>query len=124
MKKQLVMALGLTLGLCAAAPSAYAHGSSAPEHGGVVKVEHDLVFELVRTDSNTSVYIKDHGEPYPTDGLTGTVMVLAAGGKNEAPLSPAGNNKMTADIVIADGAKVLVKVKSGDHHPVTVRYSF
>jgi hypothetical protein len=31
---------------------------------------------------------------------------------------------MVADIIINDGAKVLIRVSEGDHHPVTIRYSF
>ncbi len=124
MKKSLLMALGLAFGLSAVSPLALSHGSTEPEHGGVVKVEHELVFELVRQEKSVSLYIKDHGEAFGTDGLTGSIMVLGAGAKQEEELIPAGGNKMTAPISIEDGAKVLVKVKSGDHHAVTVRYSF
>ncbi len=124
MKKSLLMALGLAFGLSAVSPVALSHGSTEPEHGGVVKVEHELVFELVREEKNISLYIKDHGEAFATDELTGSVIVLGAGEKQENDLSPAGGNKMTAPISIPDGAKVLVKVQSGDHHAVTVRYSF
>ncbi len=124
MKKSVLAALGLALSLSAVSPLALSHGSTEPEHGGVVKVEHELVFELVRESDSASVYIKDHGEAFDTEGLTGSVIVLGAGEKQESALSPAGGNKMTAPITVEDGAKVLVKVKSGDHHAVTVRYSF
>ncbi|MCU7555407.1 hypothetical protein OCL06_12495 [Alteromonas sp. ASW11-19] len=124
MKKALLMALGIAFGLSAVSPVALSHGSTEPEHGGVVKVEHELAIELVREEKNISLYIKDHGEAFATNELTGSVIVLGAGEKQESDLSPAGGNKMTAPISIPDGAKVLVKVQSGDHHAVTVRYSF
>ncbi len=123
MKNVLLKTLIVAFGLSAYAPLAFSHGSLEPEHGGIVKIEHELVFELVRGESNTSVYIKDHGKPVDTEKLTGSIMVLAAGKKSEAELSAAGGNKMTADIVLSDGDKVLVKVSDGKHHPVTVRYS-
>lgn len=124
MKNSLLMALGLAFSLIVVSPVALSHGSIEPEHGGVVKVEHELAFELVREEQSVSLYVRDHGEAFATDGLSGTIMVLGAGKKQEEEISPAGGNKMTAPITIQDGAKVLVKVKSGDHHPVTVRYSF
>ncbi|GGD60857.1 hypothetical protein [Lacimicrobium alkaliphilum] len=124
MKKSLLIALGLAFSLSAVSPVALSHGSTEPEHGGVVKVEHELVFELVRESDGVSLYIKDHGEAFATDDLTGSVIVLGAGKKEESVLSPAGGNKMTAPVVIEDGAKVLLRVQSGDHHAVTVRYSF
>jgi len=103
---------------------AFAHGSLEPKHGGVVKEAHDMVFELVREDDSISLYVRDHGEDYATSELVATVMVLTGKEKSEASFIPSGGNKMVADIAIADGAKVLVKVVEDDHHPVTIRYSF
>lgn len=124
MKTKFLNVLLISLGSLLFNASAIAHGDETPQHGGVVKVEHEMVFELVRSDSGTSLYLRDHGKPYPTEKLTGDVTVLAAGKKSDAILVPAGKNKMTAAIVIPDGAKVLMKVKEDGHHSVTVRYSF
>ncbi len=101
-----------------------AHGDTEPKHGGVVKIEHEMIFELVRGESSASIYLRDHGKPYPTEKVTGNIIVLAGGQKSDAKLTPAGGNKMTADIKIPDGAKVLVKVKENAHHSVTVRFTF
>lgn len=83
-----------------------------------------MIFELVRGESDVAVYLREHGKSYPTEKLTGSVTVLAAGKKSDATLAPAGENKMTADVAIPDGAKVLVKVKEDGHHSVTVRFTF
>jgi hypothetical protein len=104
--------------------NALAHGSLEPMHGGVVKEAHDMVFELVREEKSVSLYVRDHGEAYPTTDLVVNVMVLASKEKSEASFIPSGGNKMVADIIINDGAKVLVRVSEGDHHSVTIRYSF
>jgi hypothetical protein len=104
--------------------SASAHGSLDPEHGGVVKEAHDMVFELVREEKSVSLYVRDHGEAYPTTELTADVVVLASKEKSEASFIPIGGNRMVADITINDGAKVLIRVSEGDHHPITIRYSF
>ncbi|GAB5381586.1 MAG: hypothetical protein Alis3KO_07860 [Aliiglaciecola sp.] len=124
MKTKFLNVLLISLGSLLFNASAFAHGDETPQHGGVVKVEHEMIFELVRGDSGASLYLRDHGKPYPSAKLTGNVTVLAAGKKSDVELKPAGENKMTADVVIPDGAKVLVKVKEDGHHSVTVRYSF
>ena len=124
MKTKFLNILLISIGSLLFNTAAIAHGDETPQHGGVVKVEHEMVFELVRDDSGSSLYLRDHGKPYPTEKLTGNVTVLAAGKKSDATLTPAGTNKMTADVTIPDGAKVLVKVKEDGHHSVTVRFTF
>lgn len=104
--------------------NALAHGSLEPKHGGVVKEAHDMVFELVREETSVSLYVTDHGEAYPTNKLVANVVVLAGKEKSEASFIPSGGNRLVADITISDGAKVLIRVSEGDHHPITVRYSF
>jgi hypothetical protein len=104
--------------------NALAHGSLEPMHGGVVKEAHDMVFELVREEKSVSLYVRDHGEAYPSTELVANVVVLANKEKSEASFTPSGGNKMVADITINDGAKVLIRVSEEDHHPVTIRYSF
>lgn len=100
-----------------------AHGSLEPKHGGVVKEAHDMVFELVREDTITSLYVRDHGEDFSTENLVASITVLAGKEKSEASFIPAGGNKMSADVVVSEGAIVLVRVSENDHHPVTIRYS-
>lgn len=114
----------LVIGALIFCSNLYAHGSEEPKHGGKVQIEHEMVFELVKEESGTSLYLRDHGKAYPTEKLTGHLTVLASGKKLESPLVPVGTNKMTSNIVIPDGAKVLVKVKENGHHSVTVRFSF
>jgi hypothetical protein len=104
--------------------NALAHGSLEPMHGGVVKEAHDMVFELVREEKSVSLYVRDHGEAYPSTELVANVVVSANKKKSEASFIPSGGNTMVADIIINDGAKVLIRVSEGDHHPVTIRYSF
>ena len=83
-----------------------------------------MVFELVREESGASLYLRHHGKPYPTEKVTGDITVLAKGKKSDAELTTAGGNKMSANIVIPEGAKVLVKVQEGGHHGVTIRFTF
>ncbi|KAF7788819.1 hypothetical protein PRUB_a1895 [Pseudoalteromonas rubra] len=124
MKNTLITLAFIALSTLFFAPFSQAHGDTKPVHGGVVKVEHEMVFELVRGETGASLYLRDHGKPYPTAKVTGDITVLANGKKAGATLTAAGDNKMTADVAIPDGAKVLVKVKESGHHSVTVRFTF
>ncbi|TMN92848.1 hypothetical protein CWB72_03720 [Pseudoalteromonas phenolica] len=124
MKNTFITLVFVALGALFFAPNASAHGDTKPLHGGVVKVEHEMVFELVREESGASLYLRDHGKPYPTAKVKGDIIVLAKGKKSDAELTTAGGNKMSANIVIPEGAKVLVKVKEDGHHSVTVRFTF
>jgi len=124
MKASLVAVLSIIFSLTIFAPSSIAHGSLEPKHGGIVKEAHDMVFELVRKENSVVIYVRDHGEDYPTADLTGNIIYLASGKKVYASLTSAGGNKMTAEVKVTDGLNLLVRIKDGDHHPVTVRYSF
>lgn len=104
--------------------NAFAHGSLEPKHGGVVQEAHDMVFELVREETSVSLYVRDHGEAYSTSELVASIVVLAGKEKSEAAFVPSGGNRMIADTTISDGAKVLVRISEGEHHPITIRYSF
>ncbi|MCF2856093.1 hypothetical protein L1286_01290 [Pseudoalteromonas sp. SMS1] len=124
MKTPIITAILLTLITLVITPHVSAHGSAHPRHGGVVKIAHEMEFELVREKAGTALYLRDHGKPYFTAQLTGKITILASGKKSDAPFTSAGDNKMTANISIPDGAKVLVNIKEQGHHAVTVRYTF
>ena len=106
------------------APKASSHGSVEPKHGGIVQEAHDMVFELVKEEKSVSLYIRDHGEDYPTTGLVASIVMLAGKEKSQASFISFGGNRMVADIEISKGSKVLVRVTESDHHPITIRYSF
>ena len=124
MKTSILRLVTIAIAIFAYNASVFAHGDTEPQHDGVVKVEHEMVFELVRGEADASIYLRDHGKPYSTEKVTGNMIVLADGKKSDVKLTPAGDNKMTADVKIPDGAKVLIKVKEDGHHSVTVRFVF
>lgn len=124
MKSMLIPILTVTLLMFSGTTTVFAHGGAEPMHGGLVQIEHDMTFELVRAENELALYLRDHGEPYLTSGIEASVIVLAKGVKSDAKLTPAGDNKMTAAVQVPDGAKVLVKVKEVGHHAMTVRFSY
>ena len=124
MKNKLLTSMLLLVSSAVFSSSAFAHGSVAPKQGGVVKIEHEMAFELVREKAGTSLYLRDHGKPYSTAKISGSLTILAKGEKSTSILTPTKGNKMVSDVIIPDGAKVLVKVKEEGHHLVVVRYVF
>lgn len=114
----------LATSLFIAVPFALAHGSLEPEHGGIVKEKHDLVFELVKMDGKVNLYLRDHGEPVDAKSVDGSITVLSSGKKQDIALQYVSGNQLVAKADIEKGAKLLVKVKMKGHHAITVRYAF
>ena len=108
---------GLAVVALAALPAtAIAHGSMKPQHGGLVQMTGETMFELVTGPKGVDVYLSEEDEPIPAAGFTGKLTQTAGGTKTEAPLKPAGGNRLTAPgFKPAKGAKVVVAVidKSG-----------
>jgi hypothetical protein len=99
----------LALALLAAAPfnTAWAHGGTQPEHGGVVQLVGDMTFELVARPDGVELYVEDDGEEVNSAELAAKLTIVAAGAKSEVVLAPATGNKFEAKgVKIAPGAKV------------------
>jgi hypothetical protein len=89
--------------------AAMAHGSTAPEHGGIVHMSGETLFEVVPQGAGVAVYIKDDGELVNSANMTARLVVLAKGAKTEVALKPAGANKFeAAPVTIPLGARVAI----------------
>lgn len=103
--------------------TAYGHGSTKPEHGGVVKVVGETVFELVAQDKGADVYLKEEDEKLDTADMSGKLTITVNEAKSEAALVPAGGNKLTAkDVSLPSGAKVIVFVVRKDQTKVAATF--
>lgn len=118
--KRLVMAT--FLGLAALSFSAFAHGPSKAQHGGVVQAAGDLSFELVAEGEAAALYVVDHDHPADVSKMTGKLTVLNGADKKEAELKPAGN-KLEAATKLAPGAKAVATVVVPGGKTVTVRFA-
>ena len=118
------LAAALFVGVSAlSAGNALAHGTAAPQHGGVVQSAADLSFELVAAPGGAFLYLKDHDNPMDTAGIRGKLTVLNGTQKSEAELKPAGGHKLEAKgIKLNKGAKVVAVLNMGKK-PVTVRFT-
>ncbi|MEA1671980.1 hypothetical protein [Nitrospirillum sp. BR 11163] len=101
----------IVLGLAAAQP-ALAHGNTRPQHGGVVLMAGETVFELVTKAGAVALYVTDDDEPVKATDMSGD-MTISAGGKTQlVPLKPADGNRFDAPgATIPANARVAVQVK-------------
>jgi hypothetical protein len=103
--------------------AAHAHGSTTPQHGGIVEMSNELVFELVARGDGAELYIDDHGQTVPTAKVTGKLSVLSGGAKSEAKLEPAAGEKLVAKgLKLAKGDKVIALVTTEDKKTTSVRF--
>lgn len=104
------------LALLAAPAALQAHGSMKPQHGGLVQMTGETMFELVTGPKGVDVYLSEEDEPLPASAYTAKLTQTAAGKKTEAALKAAGGNKLSAPgFKAAKGAKIVVALidKSG-----------
>lgn len=104
----------LLLGLAATAPlaaPAQAHGLTKPQHGGVVQMSGETLFEIVQAPAGVSLYVLDEDEPVNAAAMTAKLSITAAGRKSEVAMAPAKGNQFVAKgLKLAKGANVGVMV--------------
>lgn len=117
-------ALAMLAASALAAPAAMAHGSATAMHGGVVQTASDLSFELVVAPDGAAIYIQDHGKDADASRFDGKLTVLNGAEKSEAPLKPAGNNKLEAKgVTLNKGAKAVAVLTTQGKKSITVRFT-
>jgi hypothetical protein len=87
--------------------TAYAHGGTQPEHGGIVQLVGDMSFELVPAADHVELWVEDDGEEVTSADLAAKLTIVDGSAKSEVALTPAGGNKFEAKgVKIGKGAKV------------------
>lgn len=110
MKKTLALLLCLSVagGLSA---TAIAHGITKPQHGGVVQMNGETLFELVAAPAGVSLYMIDEDEEVNAAGMTAKLSITAGGKKTEVAMVAAkGNQFFAKGLKLAKGANVGVQV--------------
>jgi hypothetical protein len=99
------------MALIAAPAVLHAHGSMKPQHGGMVEMTGETMFELVTGPNGVDVYLSEEDEPIPAAGYTAKLIQTVAGQKSEAPLRADGGNKLSAPgFQAAKGARIVVSL--------------
>lgn len=102
-------ALALLAAPFAAGGTAYAHGSMKPQHGGIVQMTGETLFELVTTPKGVELYVSEDDEPIASSSATAKLSIASGAVKKDAALTPAGGNKFVAKgLKVASGSKVTV----------------
>ncbi len=94
-------------------PSAsLAHGSTKPQHGGVVQMTGETLVELVYGPAGVALYVKEEDEDVESADMTATLTITTvAGAKSDVQMKPAGGNKFEAKgVMVPAGSKVGVMV--------------
>ena len=110
MKKTLTLLFCLsTLG--GLSNAALAHGITKPQHGGVVQMNGETLFELVVNPAGVSLYVLDEDEPVNAAAMTAKLSISAGGKKTDVTMVPANGNQFVAKgLKLAKGANVSVLV--------------
>lgn len=110
MKRVLTIFSGLAL--VSAVPAAVlAHGSTKPEHGGVVQMNGETLFELVRAPAGVSLYVTDDHEPVAANSMTARLSITVGDKRRDvAMVSGKGNKFFAKGLILPKGANVGVMV--------------
>ena len=93
----------------AAGGTAYAHGSTKPQHGGIVQMTGETVIELVNKPAGVELYVREEDEPIPSTNASAKLSMASGAAKKEAVLTPAGGNKYVGKgVKVPSGSKVIV----------------
>ena len=110
MRYALAIMTGLSLA-CALPAAAWAHGSTHPQHGGVVQMNGETLFELVRAPAGVSLYVMDEDEPVAASGMTARLSVTIRGQRRDVAMVPGNGNLFFArGLTLPRGASVGVMV--------------
>lgn len=105
-------ALLLSVAVCVGASTvALSHGITKPQHGGVVMMTGETLFEIVQEPAGVALYVLDEDEPVDAKAMTAKLTVSSGGKKSEAPMTSMEKNRFFAkDLKLATGAVVAVLV--------------
>lgn len=110
MKRILTMVSGLALSLALPA-AALAHGATHAQHGGVVQMNGETLFELVRARTGVSLYVMDEDEPVAASGMTARLSITVGGQRREVTMvAGRGNQFFARGLTLPRGASVGVMV--------------
>lgn len=110
MKRALTILSGLALA-CTLHASALAHSSTKPQHGGVVQMNGETLFELVRAPAGVSLYVTDEDEPVAASSMTARLSItIGAQRRNVTMVAGAGNQFVARGLILPRGASVGVLV--------------
>ena len=121
---RLLRAAVLAFATLAGAPALAHDDHGKPQHGGIVAEAGTFQGELVTGPKGPTLYVTDHGQPVPTAGASGKLVVLAGGQRSDLALSPAGDNRLAPaqSIPLPKGARAVATVTLKDGRSGALRF--
>jgi hypothetical protein len=122
----------LVLALGSAAPGVGAHSNEylatiKGAHGGQIRMAEMYHFEVVVANGELQVWVTDHGnQAIPTEGASGSAVILAGTAKLNVDLAPAGENRLRAKdkrIVAASNGRIALTVSMKGQRALQVRFA-
>jgi len=108
--KKIATALCCLAVLGLAAP-ALAHGFTKPQHGGIVQMNGETLFELVAQPTGVSLYMIDEDDPVNAAAMTAKLSVTAKGKRSDVVMAALkGNQFFAKGLKLPKGASVGVQV--------------
>lgn len=102
-------ALALMAAPFATGGAAHAHGSMKPQHGGIVQMTGETLFELVTGANGVELYVSEDDEPIASSSATAKLSMASGAVTKDVTLTPAGGNKFVGKgVKVASGSKVTV----------------
>ncbi len=90
---------------------AYGHGSTEPQHGGVVIISGEMSFELVNGPDSVKLYLINDGEAVDTSTVSAKLKLKSAKPAKFVDMHASGGNSFTANgLTLKNGDKVLALV--------------
>jgi hypothetical protein len=107
--RKTLTALALLVAPLVAGGAAHAHGSMKPQHGGIVQMTGETLFELVTKPAGVELYITEEDEPVASSTASAKISIATGTTKKDVALTPAGGNKYVGrGARVPKGSKVVV----------------
>ncbi len=98
------------------------HGK--PQYGGIMAEAATFQGELVAGPKGPTLYVTDHGQPVPTVGASGKLVVLVGAQRSDLALLPAGDNRLAPaqSMPLPKGARAVATVTLKDGRSGALRF--
>jgi len=96
-----------------------------PKHGGVVREVRNISYELVAKPDSLTLHVSDHGKPISTAGASAEAVIHAGNATTTVNLTPAGDNRMTAqgNFRVGVGVRVIVTTTLAGQPPARASFN-